>query len=101
MKDLNDRASGEPPQRLVVGVRELRAGAARILRRVHDKHETVDVTYRGQVIARIVPVPPPTEATDTQIAVWMALNQLAGEIGRHWRPKGKSAAEAISEGRER
>lgn len=82
-----------------IGVRELRARASRILRRVREKHESVDVTYRGQVIARIVPVVPPAEAAQALSAVWADIDQLAGEIGRHWKPKAKSAAEAVSEGR--
>jgi prevent-host-death family protein len=82
-----------------IGVRELRARASRILRRVREKRETVEVTYRGQVIARIVPVVPPAEAAQTLSAVWADIDQLAGEIGRHWKPKTKSAAEAVSEGR--
>ena len=82
-----------------IGVRELRARASRILRRVREKRESVDVTYRGQVIARIVPVVPPAEAAQALSAAWADIDQLAGEIGRHWKPKGKSAAEAVSEGR--
>jgi prevent-host-death family protein len=82
-----------------VGMRELRARASGILRRVREKHEAVDVTFRGQVIARIVPVPPPAEQDETLSAVWTDMDQLAGEIGRHWRPEGNSAAEAVSEGR--
>lgn len=82
-----------------VGMRELRARASGILRRVREKHEAVDVTYRGQVIARIVPVPPRAEHDQTLSAVWTDIDQLAGEIGRHWRPESLSAAEAVSEGR--
>lgn len=82
-----------------VGMRELRARASGILRRVREKHEAVDVTYRGQVIARIVPVLAPAEQDEALSAVWTDMDQLAGEIGRHWKPEGKSAVEAVSEGR--
>jgi prevent-host-death family protein len=85
--------------RKTIGVRELRARASDVLRRVRERHEAVDVTYRGQVIARIVPVLPPAEAAETLSAVWTEMDQLAGEIGQHWKPRGKSAAEAVSEGR--
>ena len=85
--------------RKTIGVRELRARASDVLRRVRERHEAVDVTYRGQVIARIVPVLPPAEAAETLSAAWTEMDQLAGEIGRHWKARGKSAAEAVSEGR--
>jgi len=82
-----------------VGMRELRARASGIMRRVREKHEAVDVTYRGEVIARIVPVSPPAQRDQALSAIWTDIDQLAGEIGRYWRPEGKSAAEAVSEGR--
>jgi prevent-host-death family protein len=82
-----------------VGVRELRAKASSILRRVREKHESVDVTYRGEVIARIVPVRPRPETVASLNAIWTDLDRLSGEIGKHWRAGGKSAAEAVSEGR--
>jgi prevent-host-death family protein len=81
-----------------VGVRELRAKTSRVLRRVRDKREAVDVTYRGQVIARIVPVVSPAETAETASAVWAEIDQVAEEIGRRWTT-GASAAQAVSEGR--
>ena len=41
-----------------VGVRELRAETSSILRRVRKQHASVDITYYGKVVARIVPVEP-------------------------------------------
>ena len=82
-----------------VGVRELRARASSILRRVREKHEAVDVTYRGEVIARIVPVRSLAETAASLNAVWTDLDRLSGEIGKHWRVGGKSAAEVVNEGR--
>jgi prevent-host-death family protein len=82
-----------------VGVRELRAKASSILRLVREKHESVDVTYHGDVIARIVPVVPQARSAESLNAVWTDLDRLAGEIGKHWGSAGKSAAEVVSEGR--
>ena len=82
-----------------VGVRELRASASRILRRVREKREAVDVTYRGEVIARIVPVVSASDSAKAASAVWSEIDQLAAEIGRRWHPKNKSAADTVSEGR--
>jgi len=82
-----------------VGVRELRARASSILHRVREKNESVDVTYHGEVIARIVPVVPRAETAESLNAVWTDMDRLAGEIGKHWEAEGKSAAEVVSEGR--
>ncbi len=71
------------------------------MRRVCEKREVIDVTYRipwpshgphgfGGALA---------EAAQTFRVVWVEIGQLAGEIGRHWKQKGKGAAEAVSEGR--
>lgn len=80
-----------------VGMRELRARASSIFRRVREKHETVDVTYRGELIARIVPVIRRAADVDGGSAVWTDLDRLAGEIGVRWDAGGKSAAEVVSE----
>jgi antitoxin (DNA-binding transcriptional repressor) of toxin-antitoxin stability system len=66
---------------------------------VREKNEAVDVTYRGEVIARIVPVQAPAASAETINAVWTDIDRLAGEIGRHWKAQGKSAAKVVSEGR--
>ena len=82
-----------------IGVGEFRAKASRILRRVHETLESVDVTYRGEVIARIVPVVQPQDPAQVGGAVWTDLNRLAGEIGRHSKPQDGKAADEVSEER--
>ena len=81
-----------------VGIRELKHDTSAILRRVRERREVVDVTHRGRVVARIVPV----EADDTFArrtrAVWREIDELAKEIGKHW-PKGLTAAEAVRRNR--
>jgi antitoxin (DNA-binding transcriptional repressor) of toxin-antitoxin stability system len=71
-----------------------------VLRRVREKHEQIQVTYRGEVVALLVPVPGARRklraAADD--AVWADLDQLAAEISASW-PKGVSAVEAVREGR--
>ena len=67
------------------------------MRRVNEKRESVDVTYRGQVIARIIPVSPGVETSLS--AAWDDIDRLAAEIGHHWKADGKSGAEAVSEDR--
>jgi prevent-host-death family protein len=81
-----------------IGVRELKAHASEILRRVEEEGETIDVTRRGAVIARLVPVPRPVDRLTMQ-RVWEERDRLAEEIARHW-PVGLSAADAVAEDRE-
>jgi prevent-host-death family protein len=80
-----------------VGVRELKEHTGEIVRRVRDNRESVTITYRGKVVARIVPEPTeePAEAFEAR---WEGLMQLAEEIGKHW-PKDVTSADAIAEDR--
>ena len=78
-----------------VGIRELRLSASKILRRVREKGEAIDITYRGQVIARIIPAAPAKPDPQVLGAIWADLDRVAEEIGQRW-PAGLSAAEAVS-----
>jgi prevent-host-death family protein len=49
-----------------IGIRDLKLRTSEIVRRVREEHESVDVTYRGRVVARIVPVDGDSE--DDQIS---------------------------------
>ncbi|HKG26025.1 MAG TPA: type II toxin-antitoxin system prevent-host-death family antitoxin [Thermomicrobiales bacterium] len=81
-----------------IGVRELKAHASQILRRVEEEGEVIDVTRRGAVIARLVPVERPVDRVQVS-RVWEERDRLAEEIAKHW-PAGLSAADAIAEDRE-
>ena len=81
-----------------VGVRELKQRASQVLRRVRERGEEVEVTFRGQVIARLVPVARVTPSTRGMHAVWSEIDRVAHEIGARW-PKGVSAARAVREAR--
>jgi prevent-host-death family protein len=81
-----------------IGVRELSNGASRILRRVREKGETVDITYRGEIIARIIPAKPPKVDPKVMGAIWADMDRVAEEIGQRWK-QGMSAAEVVSAGR--
>jgi prevent-host-death family protein len=82
----------------VVGVRELKEHTSEIVRRVREDKESIDVTYRGEVVARLVPVPRPVDL-ETINRLWDEQDQLAEEISKYW-PAGLSAADAIAEDRE-
>ncbi len=82
-----------------VGIRELKQQTSEILRRTREEGETIDVTYRGRVVARLVPVEEPQPDRGPELAAfWTDLEQLAAEIGARW-PAGMTAADAIAEGR--
>jgi prevent-host-death family protein len=70
-----------------IGVRELKEQTSRILRRVRERGEEIDVTYHGRVVARLVPASPKRPGPRTTAAV-----------SARW-PKGRSAAKAVKEAR--
>jgi prevent-host-death family protein len=80
-----------------VGIRELKEQASEILRGVREEGKSVEITYRGKVIAKIIPV---TEATAPRdlTSFWASWDELAQKIGERW-PEGVSAVEAIREER--
>lgn len=77
-----------------VGIRELKASTSEIVRRVRERGEIVDITYHGEVVARLVPVRPPVPAPDDVAALLTDLDQLASEISAAW-PAGASAVDAV------
>jgi prevent-host-death family protein len=80
---------------VTVGVRELKQQASELVRLVRETGKEVQVTYRGQVVALLIPV---KRAQKDDKNAWTKLDHLAAEIGARW-PEGVSAAEAISEAR--
>lgn len=80
---------------VTVGVRELKQQASELVRMVRETGKEVQVTYRGQVVALLIPVK--RTQKDDKIA-WTKLDNLAAEIGARW-PEGVSATDAISEAR--
>ena len=76
-----------------VGIRELKTNTSEIVRRVRERGEIIDITYHGEVVARLVPVQPPP-APEATAAVLADLDQLAAEIAAAW-PSGVSAVEAV------
>lgn len=82
-----------------IGIRELKERTSDVIRRVRDRGETVDVTYRGRLVARLVPVARRSPSTKRATrAVIADIEQLAQEIAARW-PPGVSAADAVKEQR--
>jgi len=79
-----------------VGVRELKERTSAIVRRVREGRETIAVTYRGKIVARLVPAEEPQPADTAEMAAfWANLEQVAAKIGARW-PADVSAADAVS-----
>ena len=81
-----------------VGVRELKERASEILRLVREQKQEVAITYRGKVVAQIVPVEEREVRRTVSQAAWANWRRLSEEISAVW-PKGVSAVEAIREQR--
>jgi prevent-host-death family protein len=79
------------------GIRELKEHATDILRRVREEGATFEVTYRGRVIAQLVPVGEPASPEPMQ-SFWDRWDALSAEIGDRW-PEGVSAVDAVRESR--
>ena len=81
-----------------VGIRELKAQASDIIRRVRDSNETFIVTYRGRAVARIEPIQDRQTQVAHDMSILEEMDRVADEISKYW-PKGVSAADAVSEQR--
>jgi antitoxin (DNA-binding transcriptional repressor) of toxin-antitoxin stability system len=77
-----------------VGIRELKTHTSAIIRRLREDGEAIDITYHGEVVARLLPVAAPPITTEQTAAVLTGLDQLADEIDAIW-PDGVSALDAI------
>ena len=82
---------------ITVGIRELKQRASELIRLVRQDGQQVQITYRGEVVALLVPVERPDQTTNKD--AWTSLDVLAAEIGVHW-PVEVSSVEAVAEGRE-
>jgi prevent-host-death family protein len=80
-----------------VGIRELKTRTSQVIRRVREGRETIDITYHGEIVARVVPASRSSSRTRTP-AAWSTIDRVAKEIGARW-PTGRSAAAAVREGR--
>lgn len=63
-----------------VGVRELKQQTSKILRRVRERGETIEITYHGKTIAYLAPAAPAAPSAESINAVLTDLNQLKAEI---------------------
>ena len=83
---------------LSVGIKELKRDASAIVKRVREQKETIEVTYRGSVVAQIVPVESDEERQTRFDRVWQQMDALAEEVSAKWTGGG-SAVDAVRESR--
>ena len=78
-----------------IDAQELQDQTHEILRRVREQGETVEVSYLGEIVARLVPVAAqePDAKREPELA---DLEHLRAEIASKW-PVGVSAVEAVRE----
>jgi len=87
-----------------IGIRELKQQTSKILQRVREQGEMVEVTYHGKAVARIVPIISSSKVTSPPLAesqhsaLWADMDELAAKIGKKWPPL-LSAIDALEEGR--
>ena len=81
-----------------VGIRDLKQRTSELLRLVRERGESIDISDRGEVVARIVPVARPTASAVRARKVWRDIDRVAEEISKDW-PRGIGAVRAMREAR--
>lgn len=82
-----------------VGIRQLKAQASEIVRRVREEGAVYEVTVRGEVAAQLVPTDKPRPVSREEIeALIRNIEVLAEEIGR-LSPEAKDADEIMRDER--
>ncbi len=79
-----------------IDAQELQDQTLEILRRVREQGETVEVSYLGEIVARLVPVASSQQLHAEPEPELASLESLRAEIASKW-PVGLSAVEAVRE----
>jgi prevent-host-death family protein len=82
----------------LVGIRELKTNASELVRRVREQGEIIDITYYGEVVARLVPVKEVKTSSEELSDLWAEMDRLALEVSAEWTGS-PSAVDAVREGR--
>jgi prevent-host-death family protein len=64
-----------------IGIRELKARAPQVVREVRETGEPIDITYRGEVVARLIPVEI-ARGTGTFETAWKEFDAVARAVGK-------------------
>lgn len=82
----------------MVGIRELKTSTSELIRRVREKGEIIDITYYGEIVARLVPVKQNKTDDEKLAALWAEMDRLTEKVTAKWSGT-KSAVDAVREGR--
>ena len=103
MRDHLRHAARPKPSRKVVGVRELKTHAARILRHVRDSRASYILTHRGRAVGVILPLDAADGTSQAAedadaAAAWSAFVRAGRRLERRFRP-GVSGVRLLSTAR--
>lgn len=90
MRDHLNKPARPRPSKKVVGVRELKTHAARILRQVRELRASYILTHRGRAVGVILPLDPIDDTSptseDADAAAWSAFLRAGRRLERRFRP---------------
>ncbi len=81
-----------------VGVRELKTNASELVRQVREDGAIIDITYYGEVVARLIPVKKTQTQAQELTALWDEMDRLSAEVSNQWHGT-QDAVEAVRESR--
>lgn len=64
-----------------IGIRELKARASQVVRQVRETGEAIEITYRGEVVARLTPAEVARGSGSFETA-WKELDAVARAVGK-------------------
>ena len=97
MRGHKDSPTARAPRR-TVGVRELKAHAARIVRSVRESRASYVVTHRGRAVGVLLPIDAGREDGPADGAAWTTFLEAGRQLQRGIRP-GTSVVNLLSESR--
>jgi antitoxin (DNA-binding transcriptional repressor) of toxin-antitoxin stability system len=68
----------------LVNVRELKTNTTQLLHRVRQQGEIIDIIYKGEIVARLVPVLEIKPQTVPLSDLWLEMDRLAGKVDEQW-----------------
>lgn len=91
MRDHLKHTARSKPTKQVVGVRELKTHAARILRHVREARASYILTHRGRAVGVILPLDPAEDTSPASEdidagAAWNAFVRAGRRLERRFRP---------------
>ena len=81
-----------------VGIRELKTNVSELLRQVREQGEIINITYYGEVVARLVPAKQGQSSDEELMSLWRQMDQLAQQVAAKWDGT-ESAVTAVRETR--